>query len=104
MRSLLVLEDATCSQANIKMKCYENIKSFFDKVVDHAIGFNTREFVDFLRIGSSDIEDEAVLRALKAAKSKNAEFIAYVLNRINEWGLYPRTLSWAKHVESYKRD
>ena len=101
VRSLLVLEDITCSPADIKMKCYENIESFFGDVVDRGHGFDTKSFAIYLRINSSDdIEDVAVLEALRMdVNNKNAEFIAYILNRINDWGLHPRTLSWKKHVD-----
>ena len=98
MRSLLVLENATCSHADIKVECYKNIESFFDNVVKHGQDFCTESFVDFL-INNSDIEDEAVLSAFDNVENKNAEFIAYVLNRINNWVLNPRTLSWEEHVD-----
>ena len=101
VRSLLVLEGVTCSHAEIKRECYKNIESFFNDAVAHHKGFDPESFVDFLRDNSPGIGDTQVLLALQAdARNKNAEFIAYVLNRIHAVvSRHPKTLIWAEHVD-----
>ncbi len=102
MRRMLVLENAVCNHAQIIKESYDNIISFFLLVVREVCPFNTESFANFLneKDAPNDID---VINAFEQADSKNANFIAYVLRRIeseeiNVYGYGMPALNWGDHV------
>ena len=84
MRSLLVLENNTCSHAEIKKSCFETIESCFINAVGG--NFCKASFVNCLLNSNPgiDIGNQAIYDAFWEATlgNKNAAFIAYIFNKI----------------------
>ena len=94
VRSLLVLEDATYSQADIKEECYSKINTFFNDAVTGGRTFDLSQFTTYLDPKVEKIDDLKVNKEFAVnASNKDGYFIKYILNRIKGIDPDPRTLS-----------